>query len=480
MPMFGFLKKKLSEAVERFAKKAEEAVAEDKEILEEEKRSDKKSAPPTPKDLKSEVDEALEVKDKTIPVTEKSEKKDILPKKKTYKDSDEEIEKKLQVTEKKAIEELQELVEEEEDFEKADKEARRLDEEIIKEEETIEKIEEEFKEAKPKQPEKKGFFARLFSKRETLEEKTEKDTKEEAVEKAEKETPKGILGKISESISKVSLSEAKFEELFWDIEMSLLENNVAIEVIEKIKEDLKKQLVDKKFSRNEMEQIIVKSLHNSISELFDTEKIDIIKNSQEKKPYIIAMIGVNGAGKTTNLAKLVYLLQKNNLECVVGACDTFRAAAIQQLEEHTNRLGVKLIKHDYGSDPAAVAFDTVKHAQAKGKDVVLLDTAGRLHSNKNLMAELEKVIKVAKPDLKLFVGESIAGNDVVEQVRLFNDAVGIDAIMLTKADIDEKGGAAISVSYITGKPILFLGTGQGYDDLTEFDKERVLEQIGLT
>ena len=260
----------------------------------------------------------------------------------------------------------------------------------------------------------------------------------------------------------------------------MLENNVAVEVIEKIKNDLKEDLVNKKIPRKSLDIKVISSLKKSIEDLFDVKQINLIKEISKKKPYIIAVIGINGSGKTTTLAKIAHLFQQNKLEPVVAACDTFRAAAIQQLEEHTKKLGVKLIKHDYGSDPAAVAFDAVKHAQSKNKDVVLIDTAGRLHSDKNLMQELEKIIRVAKPDLKIFVGESIAGNDVVEQVKYFNDKVGIDAIILAKADIDEKGGAAISVSYITGKPILYLGTGQSYDDLTEFSKDKLIEQIGLS
>ena len=275
------------------------------------------------------------------------------------------------------------------------------------------------------------------------------------------------------------MSESKFDELFWELEVTLLENNVAVEVIEKIKNDLKQDLVSNKIPKKELENKIIESLRNSIEGLFSTEKIDLIKQAKSKKPYTIVFIGVNGAGKTTTLAKVVHLLQKNNLSCVVGACDTFRAAAIQQLEEHTDKLGVKLIKHDYGSDPAEVAFDTVQHAKSKNKDVALIDTAGRLHSNKNLMQELEKVIRVVNPDLKIFIGESIAGNDVVEQVKLFNEAVGIDGIILSKADTDEKGGAAISVSYVTGKPIMYLGMGQTYDDLEEFDKNKLIKQIGL-
>ena len=188
---------------------------------------------------------------------------------------------------------------------------------------------------------------------------------------------------------------------------------------------------------------------------------------------------INGSGKTTTIAKIAKLLQENRLKVVIAASDTFRAAAIHQLQEHADRLGVKLIKHDYGSDPAAVAFDAIKYAEAHGIDVVLIDTAGRLHSNVNLMAEMEKVARVAKPDLKIFVGESITGNDCVEQARSFNNAIGIDGIILAKADVDEKGGAAISVSYVTKKPILYLGTGQEYDDLEPFSAEAVVDSLGL-
>jgi fused signal recognition particle receptor len=164
---------------------------------------------------------------------------------------------------------------------------------------------------------------------------------------------------------------------------------------------------------------------------------------------------------------------------VLAAADTFRAAAIQQLEHHAEKLGVKMIKHDYNSDPAAVAFDAVRHAEAKGIDIVIIDTAGRLHSNDNLMNELKKLIKVNKPDLKLFVGESITGNDCVEQAKVYDEIIGIDAIILSKADVDEKGGAALSISYVTKKPVLFIGTGQTYDDLKKFDKKEIMAGLGF-
>jgi fused signal recognition particle receptor len=297
------------------------------------------------------------------------------------------------------------------------------------------------------------------------------------------EEHKGFFTKITETFTKIQLTEEKFDELFWELEVVLLENNVAVEVIDKIKRDLKKELLAGKVSRKGVEELIISTLRDSIMDLFDVEKINLIDRIKEKRksnqPYIIAVIGVNGSGKTTSIAKLTHKFQKEGLSVVLAASDTFRAAAIQQLEEHANRLNVKIVKHDYNSDPAAVAFDAIKYAEAKDIDVVIIDTAGRLHSNTNLMRELEKVIRVCKPDIKIFVGESITGNDCVEQAKEFDNAVGIDAIILAKADVDEKGGAAISVSYILQRPILYLGTGQTYDDLKEFDSKLILDSLEL-
>jgi fused signal recognition particle receptor len=297
------------------------------------------------------------------------------------------------------------------------------------------------------------------------------------------EEPKGFFTKITETFTKIKITEEKFEEIFWELEVVLLENNVAVEVIDKIKRDLKRELMTEKVSRKSVEDLVLSTLKQSIIELFDVEKINLIENIKNKRksnqPYIISIIGVNGSGKTTSIAKLAHKFQKEGLSVVLAASDTFRAAAIQQLEEHANRLEIKIIKHDYNSDPAAVAFDAIKYAEAKNIDVVLIDTAGRLHSNTNLMRELEKVIRVCKPDIKIFVGESITGNDCVEQAKEFDKAVGIDAIILAKADVDDKGGAAISVSYILKRPILYLGTGQTYDDLKEFDSDIIIKSLEL-
>lgn len=200
--------------------------------------------------------------------------------------------------------------------------------------------------------------------------------------------------------------------------------------------------------------------------------------AKEKKAkneaLVIMMVGTNGHGKTTTLAKLTNLFQKHNFRCVFAASDTFRAASIEQLEHHANKLGVRMIKHAYGADPAAVAFDAVK---AKDKDIVLIDTAGRQTPNANLMEEMAKIKRVAKPDIIIYVGEAIAGSDLVEQAKAFNDKISIDGIILTKADVDDKGGALLSVVQATSKPILYIGTGQNYDDIEKFEPEKFVSKI---
>lgn len=339
-------------------------------------------------------------------------------------------------------------------------------------------------------PEKKEISEKKINIEPTVEEKeiiedqiveTEATIADEVAPEKEFEEPlkKSFFGKITEKITTKKISADTFDELFTELEFLLLENNVSLEVVDKIKADLKEEMVDKPLPRSQIIDTITKRLAKSIDELFSVPTFDLVAKTKTKKPLVIAFIGVNGSGKTTQLAKIANLFQKNNKSCVIAACDTFRAAAIQQLEAHAQKLNIKMIKHDYGADPAAVAFDAIEHAKAKNIDVVLLDTAGRLHSNSNLMDELRKIVRVAKPDITLFVGESITGNDCVEQAVQFGNAIPLDGIILTKADVDEKGGAAISISYVTGKPILFLGTGQGYDDIEPFDKEIIVQTLGF-
>ena len=296
--------------------------------------------------------------------------------------------------------------------------------------------------------------------------------------------PKGFFSKLKQAITTKTISEEKFLDLFWDLELALLENNVSVEVIEKIKLDLVSELVDKPLPRD-VEGKIMETLKGTLSSILTMDSIPLLErvraHAAEKtgKPYVIAFFGINGAGKTTSVAKLAHYLQKNGRTVVLAACDTFRAAAIQQLEEHAVKLNCKIIKQDYGSDAAAVAFDAIKYAEKNGVDVVLIDTAGRLHSNTNLMSELEKIIRITKPNLKIFVGESITGNDCIEQAMQFNNLVQMDGAILTKADVDEKGGAPISIAYVIKKPILFLGVGQTYDDFEPFDREKILKHLGL-
>ena len=332
---------------------------------------------------------------------------------------------------------------------------------------------------------------------EVVEEKVKKEAKkpepikekikpkvEEVIEKKKVEDlmpkKKSFFESITEKVITKKINEEQFDELFWELELVLMENNVASEVIEKIKQDLKMDLVDQPIKRGDILNTIKDSLKKSIEDVLDFDKIDLVQKIKgSEKPFVMVFFGINGSGKTTTIAKVANKLSKSGIKCLLVAADTFRAAAIQQLEEHGKNLGLKVIKHDYGADPAAVAFDGVKSAKARGYDVVLIDTAGRQHSNENLIEEMKKIVKVVKPNMKIFVGESITGNDCIEQVKKFNSAVKIDAIVLSKSDVDEKGGTALSISFVSGKPILYFGVGQNYDDIKEFDKEYVMKNLGF-
>lgn len=275
------------------------------------------------------------------------------------------------------------------------------------------------------------------------------------------------------------IRESQLDNVLWEMELALLESDVAMEALEEMKIIIKKRLVGLRVeNKAAITPTIEKALKASLVELLSKSEFDSnILLEKRESPLIIAFVGVNGTGKTTTIARVTNWLKNNGKSVVLAAADTFRAGAIEQLELHANRLGCKIIKHQSGGDPAAVAFDAVEHAKAKHRDIVLIDTAGRMQTNSNLMDEMKKIKRVAKPDLIFFVGDSLAGNDAVDQAKKFHEAVGIDAVVLTKLDVDAKGGAALSISSAIGKPIAFVGIGQEYEDIMPFDAAWIVERI---
>jgi len=275
------------------------------------------------------------------------------------------------------------------------------------------------------------------------------------------------------------IQEKHLDNVLWEMELALLESDVAMEALEEMKTIIKKRLIGLRVeSRGAIVPTIEKALKASLVELLSKTSFDpqtLLEKRDE--PLVVAFVGVNGTGKTTTIARITSWLKENGKSVVLAASDTFRAGAIEQLELHANRLDCKFIKHQAGGDPAAVAFDAVEHAKAKHRDIVLIDTAGRMQTNSNLMDEMKKIKRVAKPDLIMFVGDSLAGNDAVEQAKKFHEAVGIDAVVLTKLDVDAKGGAALSISSAIGQPIAFVGIGQEYGDIMPFDAAWIVERI---
>jgi len=287
-------------------------------------------------------------------------------------------------------------------------------------------------------------------------------------------------------VNKVTTTELKAENLnpiLSEFKMSLCENDVAYPVAEKISDDLEKRLVGVQVKRLEdRKKIVDENLRQVLLNVMLTNKsIDLLNLAEEKRkkkePLVLMFVGINGTGKTTTIAKVAHFLGNKGYTVVLAGADTYRAGSIEQLEEHGKRLGVRVIKSNYGGDPAAVAYDAVNHAKAHGINIVLIDTAGRMQTNQNLMNELIKVKRVVGPDLTIFTVDSLIGNDAVQQAEEFNKAVGIDATILTKVDADVKGGSALSVTYVTQKPILFIGVGQTYKDLELFNPEKFVNMV---
>lgn len=287
-------------------------------------------------------------------------------------------------------------------------------------------------------------------------------------------------------VTKVTTTELKAENLrplLNDFKMNLVENDVAFPVAERICNEMEKRLDKVQVKRLEdRRKIIEQNLKEILLEIMHaSNNMDLLKAIQEKRkkddPFVIVFVGINGTGKTTTIAKVARFLNKKGCSVVIACSDTYRAGSIEQLEEHAKRLGLKMIKHNYGADPAAVAYDTICHAKAHGINVVLIDTAGRMQTNQNLMNELAKIKRVVNPDLTILTVDSLIGNDAVMQAEEFHQAVGINATILTKVDADVKGGSALSVTYVTQKPIVFIGTGQTYEDLEEFKPEKFVQMI---
>lgn len=301
---------------------------------------------------------------------------------------------------------------------------------------------------------------------------------DEDSEEDEEDEPGGMFSFITAK----TISEKHLEDILWELEMGLLEGDVAMEVASAVVDSVKDDLVGRKIKRsNDITEYTYNALRNAVAEIIDipgksmTEMIEAKKAQGE--PLVVMFVGINGTGKTTTIGKLANYYLKKGYTPVIAAADTFRAGAIEQVNYHADNVGVKLIKHQKGSDPAAVAFDAVEHAKAQGKELVLIDTAGRMQTNTNLMDEMKKIKRVAKPDLVVFVGDALTGNDATQQASKFNEAIDIDGVILTKADADSKGGASLSIGYVIKKPILFLGMGQGYDDIREYDADWMLNQL---
>ena len=279
-----------------------------------------------------------------------------------------------------------------------------------------------------------------------------------------------------------TIKEKHVEDILFELEMELLQGDVAMEVATDVVESVKDNLVGKKIKRsNDVTEYTYYALKDAVKDIIDIPGKSMTEMLEEKvaqgEPLVVMFVGINGTGKTTTIGKLANYYLKKGYTPVIAASDTFRAGAIEQVTHHADNVGVKIIKHQKGSDPAAVAFDAVEHAKAQGKELVLIDTAGRMQTNTNLMDEMKKIKRVAKPDLVIFVGDAITGNDATEQARKFNEAIDIDGVILTKADADSKGGASLSIGYVIKKPILFLGVGQGYDDIMEYDADWMLDQL---
>jgi fused signal recognition particle receptor len=429
--MFGLLKKKLNTFSEKLKHKKTE------EIQEKEEPISKEEIQEEAKEVNRK--EQLPIKEKKLPFGKEIEKEEK---------SEESIDEKIEETPSEKIKSGD-----------ATKEALTIEkethakEEFLTDEETIPKEKEEI-------IEKKEFL------------RAEEDKRELKAKVGKGKKLKSVFS------GKIEISQKDLEELIWELELSLLESDVEQDTAKEITDNIQKRLVGQKVSIKNFDEHLKEEIKEILKEIMQTKKINLLEEiKNNEKPYVILIIGPNGAGKTTSIGKMTHYFQQNNLKCLWAAADTFRSGAIQQLQEHADKLGVKTIKQDYGADPAAVAFDAIKSAKANNLDVVLIDSAGRQETNKNLMEELRKIERVAKANLKIYVGEAYTGQGLLDMAKEFDEAIGIDGFILTKIDTDAKGGTTISLLYKLKKPIIFVGTGQEYTDFEEFSPEFVLNRI---
>jgi fused signal recognition particle receptor len=294
---------------------------------------------------------------------------------------------------------------------------------------------------------------------------------------AEKKPEASAPAPVSDSGKKIK--EDPLDQILDELEIILLEADVAYPVVEEIKKGVKENLLGKKYDRSySLDQVVEMAVKDAIRNVLRINEFDFDQwISEQERPTVIMFVGINGTGKTTAIAKIANRLQEQEKTVVMAACDTFRAGAIEQLTIHAERLGCKIVKQAQDADPAAVAYDAIEHAKSKRKDVVLIDTAGRMQTNNNLIEEMKKIVRISKPALKVFVGDSLAGNDAIEQAKVFDNAIGIDAVILTKIDTDAKGGAALSIAHTIGKPIAFVCNGQEYGDIVKFNTEWMIDRM---
>ncbi|MDR1820431.1 MAG: signal recognition particle-docking protein FtsY [Methanobrevibacter sp.] len=433
--MFESLKKKFSNAANKLTKKVSDEAKKENNIEEEQR------------EILDEINEPSSLDSKEISTTDKSLEKEVMKV-------------------------------DEEEFNIDEDGSDKLEENLEDENEAV--IDDELSSEDKGKSEKKSFRKWLpsFGKKEKIEDISSTDEEFSTDEPKEKKNKLGFLSFIKEK----TISEKDLEDILWELELGLLEGDVAIDVANIVVESVKEDLVGTKIGRSdEITDVTYAALKKAVSKIIDVDGKNMTKMLEEAKekgePLIAMFVGINGTGKTTTIAKLANYYLKKGYTPVVAASDTFRAGAIEQITHHTDNLEIKIIKHQKGSDPAAVAYDAIEHAKSKGKELVLIDTAGRMQTNTNLMDEMKKIKRITEPDIIIFVGDALTGNDAVEQASKFNDTIDIDGVILTKADADSKGGASLSISHVIQKPILFLGIGQGYDDIIEYDPDWMLEQL---